>query len=100
MLTGINIDQRIEFTCQEDQDPKTVFIFRPLSGSDIMNLRSLPQKTKIGDYAIELLDMSIVEVVGVTDKRKFLKSLESHILDELVSKFNDINNVKDDDKKN
>lgn len=99
MLAGIDINQRIEFVSKFDKtEPKTKFVFRPLSGSDMFSIGSQ------GDsFIIAALNKSIVSIENIPkglEKEDYINSLQTEHLNELFEKFNDINNISDDDKKN
>lgn len=100
MIEGIDIEQRIDFVLDNDTEPKTVFVFRPISGSDKLNIQSKARGMSEGDCIIELLNTCIVEIKGIDNKYKFLRSLDINVLSELVEKHNSISEIKDDDKKN
>jgi len=99
MLEGIDINQRFEFISKEDKtEPKTKFIFRALSGSDMFSLQG-----KQDNFIVNVLELSIVEIQNMPegfDKSQYIRSLKTESLNELFEKFNEINNVSDDDQKN
>ena len=99
MLQGIDVNQRIEFISSSDKtEPKTKFYFKPLSGSDMFNIRD----NKDG-FILTTLDMSITEIKNLPkgmEKIDYLKTLRTKELNELFEKFNEINNVSDDEEKN
>lgn len=106
MLKGIDIDQRIEFSSKLDKDDtKTIFIFKPLSALEMMNLSSASDDgqlkltgTKIFDY----LEMCIVEIKNyrLTNVRDALVTLSAPVLTELITEATRINNVSEQDSKN
>ena len=85
MIKTININERIEFISQFDTtEPKTVFVFRPLSGLEMIKLSE-------GSLDIErFLNAAILEIKGVEDKAAFIKTLEAKVLGELVNKANEV----------
>lgn len=98
MLKGIDINQRIEFVSKNDKtEPKTVFVLRPLSGIERLNTISNSK------YSIEkTLCLAIVEIknnksMPVAD---YVKTLSLEVINELFGKINELNEMKDDDKKN
>lgn len=99
MLYGIDINQRIEFVSKYDKDePQTVFIFKPLSGSDVFSLQG-----EQDHFIIRVLNKSIVEIKNIPNnlkKEEYINTLPSKVLNELFDKFNEINQISDDDKKN
>lgn len=98
MLEGIDVRQEIEFVSKKDKtEPKTVFILRPLSGMDRLNIIQGG-----GSSAQKALQTSIIEIknndnVSVED---YINMLDLEVLDEIMEKINDISSIKDDDKKN
>lgn len=99
MLEGIDVSQRIEFVSTKDKtEPKTVFVLRPLSGIDRINIRQNSSKS-----AIEaILETSIVEIRHGKDLsvKDYIKTLDIDVINEIVGKINDISDIKDDDRKN
>ena len=99
MLQGIDVNERFEFISKLDKtEPKTKFIFKPLSGSDMFGLQG-----KDESFIIVVLDKSIVEIQNMPEglsKEDYIRSLKSNALNELFEKFNEINNLTDDDIKN
>ncbi len=95
MLQGIDINQRIEFISAYDTtDPKTVFVFKPLSGFEMIKL------SESGLDIQQFLQKTIAEIHGVEDKDKFLTSLSVKILAELINKANEINKITEQEIKN
>jgi hypothetical protein len=98
MLEGIDVGQRINFTSKKDKtEPKTVFVLRPLSGIDRLNiLQSVDSSVQTA------LETSIVEIKNNNNisKEDYIKTLDLSVLDELMEKINNISNIKDDDEKN
>jgi hypothetical protein len=94
MIEGIDVNQRISFTCDSDKEPKTEFIFKPLSGFDMMDIWS-------GEYSAEkFLKKTVVEIKDVEDKNKFLDSMPVSVLGELLKKANEINGLSEKEAKN
>ena len=109
MLKGVDINQRIEFSCVDDkEEPRTIFVFKPLSGFEMLDLsKHLVGKklTLSGSYILETLEKSIVEIKNpdLKDKDKikeFLQGLSSIVLVELVTETGKINKLTDDESKN
>lgn len=94
MIQGIDVNQRIEFTLEDDKEPKTVFVFKPLSGFEMIKINDS------GDYTRAYLETTIAEIIGVSDKDKFLSSLSINHLGKLIKKANDINGISEQEIKN
>lgn len=95
MLSGIDVNQRIEFISSWDTtEPKTVFVFKPLAGFEMIKL------SEVGFDVQQFLEKTIVEIVGVADKSAFLNSLSVKILGELINKANEINKITEQETKN
>ena len=108
MLKGIDISQRVEFSCVDDVDPKTVFVLRPLSGLQMIDVAKNMTDGKLvldAEYIQSILEKSIVEVKNpdIKDKKKieeYISSLDSGTLTELVVEIGGINNMTGDEQKN
>lgn len=98
MLKGIDINERFEFVSKYDKtEPKTVFVFRYLTGSDMFSLRNSDE-----GFIINILEKSIVEIQNMPEGKsvsEFLRILPSNVLNELFEKFNEINDIDEEDKK-
>jgi hypothetical protein len=99
MLEGIS-QRKVEITLDCDKDPKTVFIFRPITGMEALDLPDLTKGLTQGKAAITILDLSIVEIKGVEDKKKFLSDLSVQAINELLEHYTRMNTVTKDDEKN
>jgi hypothetical protein len=99
MLQGIDVNQKIAFVSKYDKtEPKTTFYFKPISGSERFNLYSNPD-----NLIMNVLNKAIVEIYNMPNglkKEDYLNTLNIEPLNELFEKFNEINTVSDDDKKN
>lgn len=99
MIEGIDTNQRIEFTSKYDMnDPKTVFILRPLSGFEMMEFSD----GKMEDVKRMVL-RSIVEIRNFNKEcsiEDVLNSLNLKLLAELINKINNINQLSGEDEKN
>ena len=104
MIKGIDINQRIEFVSKYDTDEvKTVFIFRPLKASEMMDVIGAEASVALkGNKIIDYLDMAICEIKNADfqDKRTFLDSLNSLIISELVTQASVLNNMTTQEIKN
>lgn len=107
MLSGIDPNQRIEFSSVADtSDPKTVFVFKPLSGSDMLRFAGLVEGDQMkfkGQQILEFLAACIVEVrnfEGATEVKEILDMLPVSVLTELMQKAGELNNITDKEAKN
>ena len=107
MLKGIDLSQRVEFSCKEDKDNPTIFILRPLSGIEMMNMSQFMEGKVLkisGDYVISLLEKTIVEIknpdIKGEDVKEFVKSLSPIIIMEIMSEVGKINNITESEEKN
>ena len=108
MLEGINLDQRIEYSCKGDHEPKTVFVFKPLSGFEMLGLSSHfqgDQLTLNSGYIQEILGMSIIEIKhpdisSEGDVKRFISVQAIGVLTELTMKAMSVNHLMDEESKN
>lgn len=105
MLVGINKEQRIEITSKHDtSEPKTVFVFRPMTGAEMVDIGGFGPEVKLsGDMIVDFITRSLIEVKnfdGQTDIKEIVECLPANILTELVESIVDINNLTKDDEKN
>lgn len=112
MITGIDINQRIEFTLSFDtSEPKTIFILRPLSASELMEFsinKEMKEITKIfmmiEKCIVEIKNYKIGEkIINISDeneKRDIIKSLPVNVINELSIKLTEINHLTDIERKN
>jgi len=105
MLVGIDLNQRIEFSLDSDTEPKTVFVLRPLSameGLDLGEVKDGDKAKTAGQATIDFIDKCLVEVKNFSpemEKRKVIESLSVSVLTELIKKVTEINNITAEDKK-
>jgi len=105
MRKPIDISQRYEITLADDEEPKTIFVMRPLTGLEMINLSSFIvngnlQLTEDNIYTIlskSIVDIKNFDVEGSIDQK--IKSLSVNDITELVLKVGEINNITDSDKK-
>ncbi len=100
MIKGIDVNQRIEFSLTSDKDePKTVFVMKPLSGLEMMEF-STGAKADI----INMISKSIVEVKNFLNANasvsEILNCLNIQDIGELINKVNEINMITRQDSKN
>lgn len=100
MLPIINIKQRIEFVSPRDEaDPKTVFVLRPMSGIESMDLM---RSFKDGAMSLDkesirsILLNSIVEIKNYDGS---VDNLDTATVAELIGEVFKINGLTEDDKK-
>lgn len=112
MIEGLDLNQRIEFISEYDKgEQKTVFIFRPLSGSEKINVSSIYNRGTLkltGDFLLGLIKSAVVEVKNPNfDKEKdkdalmnYLDKLPSKVLIEFGGKIQDMFELTENDQKN
>lgn len=108
MIEGIDLNLRVEFVSKDDKaDPKTVFVLRPLSGSEKINLSGFYSRGKLsltGSYLLDVLRKCVVETKNPDLKNEelgeYLERLPSDIIVELGEKITDLVDVTDDERKN
>lgn len=98
MIIGVDLKQRVEFISSQDiSEPKTVFIFKPLSGFEMMGFMDLSENnSKMFDYLNACIE-SIQNAEG--SKEEYLKSLPIKVIAELLNKALEVNNLSVADKK-
>lgn len=97
MLEGIDVNQRIEFISSKDiTEPKTVFVLRPLSGIERMNLvkQDFSIDKILGTAIVEIRNNKNIPVV------EYLNVLGLDVLNELLRKVNEISHIEENLKKN
>lgn len=97
MITGIDVNQKIEFTSSFDtNEPKTIFVIKPFSGIDKIELN--------GKGMAEILDKAIIEIKNLPEgknKLDFIKSIESpDVIAQLLEQVANINNITRQEAKN
>lgn len=98
MLEGIDINQRIEFISSCDiTEPKTIFVFRPLGGVEMMRYQELNKP----EVLLEFLNTTIVDIKNCNnpDKIAYIKSIDKNAISEIVIKALSINELTGEDKK-
>jgi hypothetical protein len=104
MIKGIDLNQRIEYVSPLDTgDVKTVFVFKPLSASEMIDLTgSETTITLKGKQIIQYLNETICEIRNAefSDKKTFIDSLSSNMIAELIVQASTINNMTVQDQKN
>ena len=107
MLKGIDLSQRFEFSCKDDKENPTVFVLRPLSGLEMMDMSQFMKGKELifnKDYVLDLLGKAILEIknpdiVG-TAIGDYILSLSSTNILELINEVGKINNITEDEAKN
>jgi ABC-type uncharacterized transport system ATPase subunit len=97
MIPGIDINKKIELISKTDvNEPKTVFVIKPFSGIDKIELNS--------KGIAEILDKAIVEIRNKPEgisKLDFIKSIDSpDVIGELLEQITIINNITKEEAKN
>lgn len=109
MLKGVDLSQRIDFSSKEDRgDQKTVFIMRPLSGIEMLDISKHVDGGQLRltkEYILEMLELAVVEIKNPDKKKEeeikeFILSLSPSILMELVAEAGKINKFTENDEKN
>jgi len=108
MLEGIDLDQRIEYSCKGDTENPTVFIFKPLDGFEMLRLSEYVKTDVVslgGDYVREMLSLCVIEVKNPDltksgDIEKFISMQDVTTLTELTFKAMRVNKLMDDEAKN
>lgn len=107
MITGIDVNQRIEFSLAEDlSEPKTIFIFKPMTGADMMKLSDGVDGNQLkfsGEKLFDLLEIAIVEIRNFEPAgtvREILKSLPPMAFTQIVNQAISINRLTGQDIKN
>ena len=107
MLEGIDVQQRVEFSLKSDKpEPTTVFILKPLSGSEMFNFSravSDGKMTLFGDRIVDLLVASVVEIKNYKkgwDVEQSIRTFKIDDLAELLEKVNSLNNISEEEAKN
>lgn len=103
MIQGIDVTQRIEFVDPNDTgDPKTVFVLRPLTASEILTLRY--STTDNAMRIFNTIKASIVEAKNYfksfEDKDKLVDSLPMNLITSLSLKIAEINHLQAEEIKN
>jgi hypothetical protein len=107
MLQGININERIEFISKDDNsEPKTIFVLKPFSGVDMLNISQQFKDGRLilsGEEILTILEKSIVEIKNFSEAipiKEIISRLPGTILGELITKIGIINNLTKEDQKN
>jgi len=108
MLVCIDTSKRVEFVSSLDStEPKTVFVLRPLTSSEMVNLSGHIKGGRImatGDYMSALVRKAVVEIKnpdisgeGVTE---YLDTVPPQVLIELSTKIDELVSLTEQDQKN
>lgn len=111
MLPVIDVNQRVEFSISTDTDPKTVFVLKPLSGTQQFSLlRNLIRNedgayTTSEEYAVSLLQLAVVEIKNpdITDAlgiEQYLQNISVGAISELIAKISEMTFVSEEERKN
>lgn len=100
MLQGVDKLEQIRFTSVHDEEEdKTVFVLRPLSGTELMRSTN---KDDSFESLMNLLKISIVSIenFSTNDVNEAIELLPSSVLTELLEQVNKLNHLTEDDQKN
>lgn len=106
MIKGIDVNQRIEFSSVNDADePKTIFVFRPLTAAEMMELVSDSDGNEVklvGAKIFNFLEKCIVEVKNYPagEIKDVLSTLPMEVITELIKEMDRINKMSRQDSKN
>jgi hypothetical protein len=105
MKKVININQRFDFCLSSDiEEPKTVFVLRPLSGLEMLEMSSFVKDGQLclnEKNVFSMLSKSIVEIKNfdTTNIEEAINSLDVSDITELIMEIGKINNITEADKK-
>lgn len=104
MIKGIDVNQRIEFSLSvDDSEPKTIFVLRPLTAGEMMDLSSMTGKSA-AERSFNLLEKSIVEVKNYDHGNKAISDIVQTLpivaINELSLKIAEINHLNEAERKN
>ncbi|NCU42401.1 MAG: hypothetical protein EOM19_06840 [Candidatus Moranbacteria bacterium] len=105
MKKAISTKQRIEYVLKsDDSDPKTIFVLKPLSGVEMIELSGFIKDGQLQlntENITSMLKKSIVEIKNyeISNIEEAIKSLDVSDITELFMKVGEINNLTESDKK-
>ena len=107
MLQGIDLNQRVEYSDDSDSEPKTIFVLRPLSGVEMIDLggavKTIDGKAVLSGLALYgIVEKSVVEIKNFgrdLPREEILKSLSPLSLGKLANRITELNNITADEKK-
>jgi hypothetical protein len=105
MLKVIDVNQRIEFVSKYDNDEiKTVFVLKPLTGEDRANFFDNGTATLSGTKLYDYLSSAVVEIKNIDGdgniRSKLVSIKDDNVIAELVTKIGEMNNMTRQDQKN
>jgi hypothetical protein len=105
MLKGINVNQRIEFVSSKDtEEPKTVFVLRPLTGEEKANFNDDGSIKLAGTRIYDFLSLAVVEIknyeVEGTVREKLVSIKDDSVIAEIINEIGKISNMTGQDQKN
>lgn len=105
VIKGLDINQRVEFTPSTDtEEPKTVFVIKPLSGEDRANFVDDGKVKLSGTKLYDFLSISIVEIrnfnVEGDIRTKLISIKDDVVIAELVTEVGRVSNMTRQDEKN
>lgn len=116
MVNLLNINARVEVNLKSDRsDPKTIFVLRPLTGPERLDLTRFfkveigtdkkPKASLLitGEYSRAMLSRTIIEIKNRDEKMSIVEiidRLNPHDLIELVSKVSEMSTLTETERKN
>ena len=105
MIKGIDVNQRIEFISKFDtEEPKTVFVIRPLNGEEKSNMQEQGKVKLSGTRMYDFLALTIVDIKNCqtegTIREKLIAIKDDNVILELIKEIGAINNMTEQDEKN
>lgn len=106
MIKGIDVNQRLEYVSKyDDAEPKTVFIFRPLTAEEKNNLSDDSGTVKlVGTKIFDFLEKTIVEIrnfpIAGTIREQLNSISDENIVVELIQESGKLSNMTRQDQKN
>lgn len=100
MLVGTNVKQRIELTLDcdnENEDPKTIFVVRPLTAHEMYEASSKLSKDTSLNSVLSIIDTAVVEVNNFEGN---IEDLPLYAINELIDKIMKINRLTEEEEKN
>lgn len=106
MITGIDVNQRIEYVSKyDDGETKTVFVMRPLTGEERNNLSDENKEVKlVGTKIYDFLEKCIVEIrnfsIQGTIRQQLNSIMDEKVIVELITEGGKLSNMTRQDQKN
>lgn len=105
VIKGIDVNKRHEFICSLDkEEPKTIFVIKPLSGEDRANFSDEGNVKLSGTKLYDFLAASIVDIknfdIDGDIRTKLISIKDDAVIAELVLEVGRISNMTRQDEKN